>query len=63
MQVVIALVAVAILLLIGTYCLPVIQQNQRMRAEIYRLDARLQEFTPSVMRSAILLADGWKEGH
>jgi len=43
MQVVIALVAVAILLLIGTYCLPVIQQNQRMRAEIYRLDARLQE--------------------
>ena len=43
MQVVIALVAIAILLLIGTYCLPVIQQNERMRAEIYRLDARLQE--------------------
>ncbi len=43
MQLVVALVAVAGLLLIVAAYLPEIQQNQRMRAEIYRLDTRIQE--------------------
>jgi cell division protein FtsB len=43
MQLVVALVAVAGLLLIVAAYLPEIQQNQRMRSEIYRLDTRIQE--------------------
>ena len=43
MQLVIALVAVAGLLLIIAAYLPEIQENQRMRSEIYRLDMRIQE--------------------
>ena len=43
MQLVIALVAVAGLLLIIAAYLPEIQENQRMRSEIYRLDTRIQE--------------------
>lgn len=42
-QVVIALVAVAILILIGLTYLPLIHQNERMRQEIFRLDAKLQK--------------------
>ncbi len=43
MQVVIALVAVAFLLLIVAAYLPQVQENQRMRAEIYKLDAQMQQ--------------------
>ena len=43
MQLVIALVAIAGLLLIIAAYLPEIQENQRMRSEIYRLDTRIQE--------------------
>lgn len=43
MQVVIALVAVAFLLLIVAAYLPEVQENQRMRAEIYKLDAQMQQ--------------------
>jgi cell division protein FtsB len=43
MQLVVALVAVAGLLLIIAAYLPEIQENQRMRSEIYRLDTRIQE--------------------
>lgn len=42
-QVVIALVAVAILILIGLTYLPLIHQNERMRREILRLDDALQK--------------------
>lgn len=42
-QAVIALVAVAILILIGLTYLPLIHQNERMRSEIMRLDAELQK--------------------
>ena len=42
-QGVIALVALAILLLIGLKFLPIIHQNERMRAKIYQLDAKLQQ--------------------
>ena len=42
-QAVIALVAVAILLLIGMTYLPLIQQNERMRADILKLDNELQQ--------------------
>jgi cell division protein FtsB len=42
-KVVVALVVIAILLLIGMCYLPLIQENERMRAEIYRLDAQLQK--------------------
>ena len=54
-QVVIALVAVAILILIGTTYLPLIHQNERMRAEILRLDNELaqQETLSHQMRADI----------
>ena len=42
-QAVIALVAVAVLILIGMTYLPLIQQNERMRREIDRLDGDLQK--------------------
>ena len=41
-QVVIALVAIAILLLIGMTYLPLIQQNENYRRDIDRLDAEIQ---------------------
>jgi len=42
-KVVVGLVVLAVLLLIGMYYLPLIQQNERMRTDIYRLDAQLQK--------------------
>ncbi|HWY31090.1 MAG TPA: septum formation initiator family protein [Candidatus Acidoferrum sp.] len=42
-QVVIALVAVAILLLIGMTYLPLIQQNENYRREIEQLDRQIQK--------------------
>jgi cell division protein FtsB len=42
-KVVVALVVIAILLLIGMCYLPLIQQNQRMRAENLRLEKELQK--------------------
>jgi cell division protein FtsB len=42
-QLVIALVVIAILLLIGYTYLPLIQQNERMRADILKLDNQLQQ--------------------
>lgn len=42
-QAVVALVAVAILILIGMTYLPLIHQNERMRREVLRLDAELQK--------------------
>ena len=42
-QAVIALVALAILLLIGMTYLPLIQQNENYRREIDRLDAEIQK--------------------
>ena len=42
-QAVVALVAVAALLLIGMAYLPEIQKNERMRREIQRLDAELDQ--------------------
>ena len=42
-KVVVGLVVLAFLLLIGMYYLPLIQQNERMRREIMRLDAQLQK--------------------
>jgi cell division protein FtsB len=41
-KVVAALVATAFLLLIGMYYLPLLQQNERMRADIMRLQTQLQ---------------------
>jgi len=41
-QAVVALVAVAVLLLIGMTYLPLIHQNERMRRDIDRLDAELE---------------------
>ena len=41
-KVVVALVVTAFLLLIGMYYLPLIQQNERMRADIMRLQTQLQ---------------------
>lgn len=38
----VALVVVAFALLIGMYYLPLLQQNERMRADILRLQAQLQ---------------------
>jgi cell division protein FtsB len=54
-QAVIALVAVAILILIGLTYLPLIQQNERMRREILRLDSELQkqEATSKQLRADI----------
>ena len=40
---VIALVVVAIMILFGYRYLPLIQQNERMRKEIFRLDAEIQK--------------------
>jgi cell division protein FtsB len=42
-QIVIALVAVAVLLLIGMTYLPLIRQNENYRREINRLDAEIQK--------------------
>jgi cell division protein FtsB len=42
-KVVVGLVVLAILLLMGMYYLPLIQQNERMRREIFRLDVQLQK--------------------
>jgi len=42
-KVVVGLVVLAVLLLIGMCYLPLIQQNERMRTDIYRLDAQLQK--------------------
>ena len=42
-KVVVGLVVVAFLLLIGMCYLPLIQQNERMRREVLRLDAQLQK--------------------
>ncbi len=42
-QVVALLIAVAILLIVARAYLPVIQQNERMRRDILRLDAELQK--------------------
>jgi len=39
----VALVVVAFLMLVGMYYLPLIQQNQRMRADILRLQNELQK--------------------
>jgi cell division protein FtsB len=39
---VVGLVVIAILLLIGMCYLPLIQENARMRADIYRLDGQVQ---------------------
>jgi cell division protein FtsB len=41
-QAAVALVVVAFALLIGMYYLPLLQQNERMRADIMRLQAQLQ---------------------
>ena len=40
---VIALVVVAIMILFGFRYMPLIQQNERMRKEIFRLDAEIQK--------------------
>jgi cell division protein FtsB len=42
-KIVVALVVLAILVLIGLCYLPLIHQNERMRAEIYRLDSKIQQ--------------------
>jgi cell division protein FtsB len=42
-KLVVGLVVLAILLLMGMYYLPLIQQNERMRREIMRLDVQLQK--------------------
>ena len=42
-KVVVGLVVLAVLLLMGMYYLPLIQQNERMRREILRLDVQLQK--------------------
>jgi cell division protein FtsB len=41
-QAIVALVAIAVLLLIGTTYLPLIQQNEQMRRRIDRLDTELE---------------------
>jgi cell division protein FtsB len=41
-KLVVGLVVLALLLLIGMYYLPLIQENERMRREIMRLDNQLQ---------------------
>jgi Tfp pilus assembly protein PilO len=41
-KVVVGLLVLALLLLIGMWHLPLIQQNERMRREIMRLDQQLQ---------------------
>jgi Tfp pilus assembly protein PilO len=42
-KIVVGLVVIAVLLLIGMCYLPLIQENERMRTEVYRLDAELQK--------------------
>jgi len=42
-KVIIGLVILAFLLIIGRCYLPLVQQNERMRSEIMRLDAQLQQ--------------------
>jgi len=42
-QAIVALVAIAVLLLIGTAYLPLIQQNEQMRRRIDKLDAELDK--------------------
>jgi cell division protein FtsB len=42
-KVVVGLVVLAILLLIGMCYVPLVQQNERMRAEILRLETQLQK--------------------
>jgi cell division protein DivIC len=42
-KVVVGLIMLAVLLLMGRCYLPLIQQNERMRREISRLDAQLQK--------------------
>ena len=42
-KVVVGLVVLAVLLLMGMCYLPLIQQNERMRREILRLDVQLQK--------------------
>ncbi len=42
-KVVVGLIVLAVLLLMGRCYLPLIQQNERMRREISRLDAQLQK--------------------
>ena len=42
-KVVVGLVVLAVLLLMGMCYLPLIQQNERMRREILRLDVKLQK--------------------
>lgn len=44
-KIVVALVVVAVLLLIGMCYLPLIQENQRMRADNLRLERELQQET------------------
>ena len=44
-KVVVGLIMLAVLLLMGRCYLPLIQQNERMRREISRLDAQLQKET------------------
>jgi cell division protein FtsB len=42
-KIVVGLVVLAVLLLIGMCYLPLIQENERMRANIYQLDQQLQQ--------------------
>jgi cell division protein FtsB len=42
-QVAVALVVIALILLTAMWYLPEIQENQRMRAEIYRLNDQIQQ--------------------
>lgn len=42
-KVVVGLIVLAVLLLIARHDLPLIQENERMRREIYRLEAELQK--------------------
>jgi cell division protein FtsB len=42
-KIVVGLVVIAVLLLIGMCYLPLVQENERMRAQIFKLDERLQK--------------------
>lgn len=44
-RVVLGLLLLAVLVLIGLWYLPLIQQNERMRREVMRLDAQVQQET------------------
>lgn len=52
-KIVVGLVVLAILLLIGMCYLPLIQENDRMRAEIYKLDQQLEIETNQLSRIQI----------